>query len=83
MPSTSQLALDLMCGEWGASRCSAQKWFHYLGSPEENSFVPFEINYISAPNTKPINGMIPQDPRVVPCYEAVDVSNVIFIFFFF
>lgn len=25
VPSTSRLALDLMCGEWGASRCSPKK----------------------------------------------------------
>lgn len=25
VPSTSQLALDMMCGEWGASRCSPKK----------------------------------------------------------
>ncbi|XP_062548067.1 NPC intracellular cholesterol transporter 1 isoform X2 [Armigeres subalbatus] len=71
VPSTGQLALDLMCGEWGASRCSARKWFTYMGTKEGNYYVPFQINYIAHQST---NGsdFAPLDPRVVPCSEKLD-----------
>ncbi|XP_053696589.1 NPC intracellular cholesterol transporter 1 isoform X2 [Sabethes cyaneus] len=71
VPSSGQLALDLMCGEWGASRCSARKWFTYMGTKENNYYVPFQINYITHQTT---NGseFQPLDPRVVPCNERLD-----------
>lgn len=68
------MALDLMCGEWGASRCSAAKWFEYMGDAEGNAYVPFQINYLAQNSSQPINGHIPLDPRVIPCSEALDVS---------
>lgn len=46
-----------------------------MGSPEENQVVPFDINYIGTPDEKPINDIIPHDPLVVPCYEALNVST--------
>ncbi|XP_058452330.1 NPC intracellular cholesterol transporter 1 isoform X2 [Malaya genurostris] len=73
VPSTGQLALDLMCGEWGASRCSATKWFNYMGTKEGNLYVPFQINYIAHPTTDPgVNEFQPLKPRVVPCSERLD-----------
>lgn len=72
VPSTGQLALDLMCGTWGASRCTAAKWFHYMGTQEGNPYVPFGINYIAT--EQPKNGFSPLDPKVVPCNESIDVS---------
>lgn len=74
VPSTGQLALDLMCGEWGASRCSAAKWFKYMGDAETNTYVPFQINYLAQSSSQPVNGHIPLDPIVTPCSEALDVS---------
>ncbi|XP_031634860.1 NPC intracellular cholesterol transporter 1 isoform X2 [Contarinia nasturtii] len=68
VPSTGKRALDMMCGEWGASRCSPQKWFEFMGDAEGNPYVPFQINYI----TEPINGYKPLNPMVVPCNEAVN-----------
>lgn len=63
----------MMCGDWGASRCSPMKWFHYMGDAN-NPYVPFQITYLPQPDTEPVNGLIPVDPKVVPCYEAVNVS---------
>lgn len=75
VPSTGQLALDLMCGDWGASRCSPTKWFHYMGDAAGNAYVPFQINYKQSPNTNPINGYTPHDPKITPCSEALDVRQ--------
>ncbi|XP_035782001.1 NPC intracellular cholesterol transporter 1-like isoform X2 [Anopheles albimanus] len=76
VPSTGQLALDMMCGEWGASRCSASKWFFYMGDAQGNPFVPFQISYIAhgSPN-ETVDGFLPLDPRIVPCYEKLNQNT--------
>jgi Niemann-Pick C1 protein len=71
MPSSGQLALDLMCGEYGAARCSPEKWFHSMGDIN-NPFVPFQIDYIAS--DKPVGKYIPMDPEVTPCNKALNVS---------
>ncbi|KAK0166490.1 hypothetical protein PV328_004905 [Microctonus aethiopoides] len=70
VPSTGQLALDIMCGEFGASRCSAQKWFHYLGDADHNSFVPFQITYIEGDNK--VGPFTPVNPKITPCSEGIN-----------
>lgn len=76
VPSTGSLALDLMCGEYGASRCSATRWFHYMGTEEGNPFVPFQINYLTQPDEQPVNNFIPHNPKVTPCNESLNVSII-------
>lgn len=73
-PSSGQLALDLMCGDWGASRCSPMRWYSFMGDAAGNSFVPFQINYRPHNSSAEVDGFKPMDPRVVPCSESVDVS---------
>ncbi|XP_055840064.1 NPC intracellular cholesterol transporter 1 isoform X2 [Episyrphus balteatus] len=73
VPSTGQLAFDLMCGEYPASRCSPTKWFHFLGDTESNGYVPFQINYIQhADKSQIINGYAPVDPLTVPCSSPLN-----------
>ncbi|PNF25098.1 hypothetical protein B7P43_G01990, partial [Cryptotermes secundus] len=69
VPSTSRLALDMMCGEWGASRCSPKKWFTYMGEAEDNPFVPFQITYIET--DRPIGKYVPMNPSVTPCSKGI------------
>lgn len=59
VPSTGQLALDIMCGEWGASRCTALRWFHYMGDAENNNYVPFQITYVNTDD--PVESFTPVD----------------------
>jgi Niemann-Pick C1 protein len=72
-PSTGQLALDLMCGEWGAAKCSPINWYNFMGD-ETKQVVPFQIDYKIQNSTEKVNGFYPLNPRVVPCSESVDVS---------
>ncbi|XP_052864523.1 NPC intracellular cholesterol transporter 1 [Anopheles cruzii] len=73
VPSTGQLALDLMCGDWGASRCSPTKWFHYMGDAQNNLYVPFQIDYVAHGSAnETIDGYLPWNPRVVPCREKLN-----------
>ncbi|XP_011630043.1 NPC intracellular cholesterol transporter 1-like [Pogonomyrmex barbatus] len=69
VPSTGQLALDLMCGEWGASRCTALKWFHFMGDAN-NIYVPFQITYINT--DEPVGPFVPLDPLITPCSKALN-----------
>lgn len=82
VPATGQLALDIMCGDWGASRCSPSKWFFYMGDATDNYYVPFQINYLAQKSIDPINGYFPLDPRVTPCNESLDVSIDKYMFLF-
>lgn len=69
-PSTGQLALDLMCGHWGAAKCSAKRWFNSMGDVN-NDYVPFQINYV----IESIKGVTSLDPKIVPCNKSADVSE--------
>ncbi|XP_070495795.1 NPC intracellular cholesterol transporter 1 isoform X3 [Chironomus tepperi] len=69
-PSTGQLALDLMCGEWGASKCSPAKWFGSMGDAS-NPFVPFQINYLPQNSSNRNDEIKPLNPKVVPCNQPV------------
>lgn len=66
--------MDIMCGEYPASRCSANKWFTYMGSAD-NVYVPFQITYIQHDNSSSIiDGYRPLDPPTVPCSSPLNVS---------
>ncbi|XP_070150213.1 NPC intracellular cholesterol transporter 1 isoform X4 [Polyergus mexicanus] len=73
VPSTGQLALDIMCGEWGASRCTALKWFHFMGDAENNIYVPFQITYKNTDG--PIGSFTPVDPVITPCSKALNKNT--------
>ncbi|XP_067212878.1 NPC intracellular cholesterol transporter 1 isoform X4 [Linepithema humile] len=70
VPSTGQLALDLMCGEWGASRCTPLKWFHFMGDAANNMYVPFQITYVNT--DRAIDVFTPLDPPITPCSKALN-----------
>jgi hypothetical protein len=72
-PSTGQLALDLMCGEFGSAKCSAVNWFNYFGDSSKE-VVPFQADYKVYKSTEKVNGFTPLNPPVVPCSESIDVS---------
>uniref|UniRef100_A0A336LKH8 CSON011471 protein n=1 Tax=Culicoides sonorensis TaxID=179676 RepID=A0A336LKH8_CULSO len=67
-PSTGQLALDLMCGEWASLNCNAKRWFEYMGDMKTNQYVPFQINYVLHSDNSSNNYYL--NPPIVPCYES-------------
>ncbi|XP_033249030.1 NPC intracellular cholesterol transporter 1 isoform X1 [Drosophila miranda] len=71
VPQTGQLALDLMCGAYPASRCSPSKWFNYMGDVN-NIYVPFQITYIQHPTNASRNGTVPLNPHTFPCNKAIN-----------
>ena len=73
VPSTGQLALDMMCGEWGASRCSAKRWFDFMGDAS-SVYVPFQITYKAVDQEE--DGFQPMDPEIIPCSKALNVRQL-------
>ncbi|CAG4982286.1 unnamed protein product [Colias eurytheme] len=69
VPSSNQLALDLMCGEYGSQFCTPQRWFDTMGDAN-SAFVPFQINYISG--DEPSDGLTPYNPPTRPCNEGIN-----------
>lgn len=78
VPSTGQLAFDLMCGSWGAAKCSPMRWFSFMGDASGNAFVPFQINYLPQPTPDVVDDMKPLNPKVIPCSQSIDVSVQLF-----
>ncbi|CAH0564150.1 unnamed protein product, partial [Brassicogethes aeneus] len=74
MPSAGKLAIEFMCGEWGADKCNPTRWFGYMGSIKLNPFAPFQINYKNI--TEPVNGFTPINPAAKPCNEAVNENSM-------
>lgn len=72
-PSSGQLGLDLMCGPWGADKCSALRWYGFMGDANMD-IVPFQINYKVRNSTEKVGEFTPLNPRIVPCNASVDVS---------
>ncbi|XP_030383524.1 NPC intracellular cholesterol transporter 1 [Scaptodrosophila lebanonensis] len=70
VPQTGQLALDLMCGAYPASRCSPTKWFTFMGD-KNNVYVPFQITYIQHETNSSTNEFIPLNPKTTPCNAPV------------
>uniref|UniRef100_A0A182JGB1 Uncharacterized protein n=1 Tax=Anopheles atroparvus TaxID=41427 RepID=A0A182JGB1_ANOAO len=52
LPSSGKYAMDVGCGFWEATGCTAQRWFNYMGAAD-NDFVPFEINYVYLDEPEP------------------------------
>ncbi|KAL1139914.1 hypothetical protein AAG570_006891, partial [Ranatra chinensis] len=73
MPSTGQLALDLMCGSWGASRCSPKRWFTFMGNPDDNPYAPFQITFTST--NEPVGEFMPLNPTVIPCSVGINKNT--------
>lgn len=44
MSTTNGPSMDILCGPWGSYRCSAERWFDYMGSIS-NGYSPFDIKY--------------------------------------
>ncbi|KAH8329144.1 hypothetical protein KR074_004746 [Drosophila pseudoananassae] len=71
VPQTGQLAFDLMCGAYPASRCNPTKWFNFMGDGS-SPFVPFQINYIQHEPKSKSNEFKPLSPPTIPCNQFVN-----------
>lgn len=65
VPASGQLALDIMCGRWGATKCTPHRWFQFMGDYVGNFYVPFQITYIGS--DVPVGQFVPPDLPILPC----------------
>ncbi|XP_072944821.1 NPC intracellular cholesterol transporter 1 isoform X2 [Epargyreus clarus] len=66
MPSTNQKVFDVMCGVYGYSNCTADRWYKFMGD-EEIPQVPFQINY---KDSDPTGRYKIYDPPTRKCNEG-------------
>ncbi|KAH8287955.1 hypothetical protein KR018_009760 [Drosophila ironensis] len=71
VPQTGQLAFDLMCGSYPASRCNPTKWFNFMGDAS-SPYVPFQITYIQHEPKPESKEFKPLGPTTIPCNQAVN-----------
>ncbi|XP_066583703.1 NPC intracellular cholesterol transporter 1 homolog 1b-like isoform X2 [Prorops nasuta] len=68
-PASGNLAMDMGCGDHGASRCTAKLWYQYMGDKAGNQFTPFQMDYIY---DEP--GRVSWNATAKKCHEAYDKS---------
>ncbi|XP_044315818.1 NPC intracellular cholesterol transporter 1 isoform X1 [Drosophila rhopaloa] len=71
VPQTGQLAFDLMCGSYSASRCNPTKWFNFMGDAS-SPYVPFQITYIQHEPKYNTKEFTPLNVTTVPCNQGVN-----------
>ncbi|XP_032670245.1 NPC intracellular cholesterol transporter 1 homolog 1b-like isoform X2 [Odontomachus brunneus] len=73
-PTSGNLAMDLACGDKGASRCSPKLWYEYMGDLKNNPLTPIQMNYIY----DAAEGWDdePWDNVAKNCSEAYDSSSI-------
>ncbi|XP_046748991.1 NPC intracellular cholesterol transporter 1 isoform X2 [Diprion similis] len=67
-PSTGQLVFDIMCGQWGASKCTPKRWFDFMGDSDDG-YAPFQITYINTDT--PQHGFEPLNIPTTPCSKPL------------
>ncbi|XP_065212714.1 NPC intracellular cholesterol transporter 1 homolog 1b isoform X2 [Planococcus citri] len=71
--SSGLLAMDMMCGSWGANKCTPKRWYEFMGSPAKNPYVPFQIDFLTQlPENSTLEVLKPSTFR---CNESVDAST--------
>ncbi|XP_053681579.1 NPC intracellular cholesterol transporter 1 homolog 1b [Sabethes cyaneus] len=69
VPSSGKYGMDMACGGWESTRCTAERWYEYMGDAGINDFVPFLIEYHfpEEPETR-------YNQEVLHCNEAYNDS---------
>ncbi|XP_060712447.1 NPC1-like intracellular cholesterol transporter 1 [Hemiscyllium ocellatum] len=74
IPSTGGYAISAMCGKYGATLCSAERWLRFQGD-SSNGLAPLDIQFVlvpptdngSAPGPGPGGGIVPYDGSFHRC----------------
>ncbi|XP_010005416.1 PREDICTED: Niemann-Pick C1-like protein 1, partial [Chaetura pelagica] len=69
-PSAASLAIDTMCGRYGARLCTTQRWLDFQGD-KNNGLAPLQISFQLVPNgTRPGDSIRPLDGKAWSCAQA-------------
>ena len=69
-PAQSDTVMGLLCGNWGSKKCTAKRWFDYMGSIK-NGFSPFQISYEYGSSQLSADNFTHHSPVTTPCHESV------------
>ena len=69
-PSASDTVMSLLCGRWGSKKCTAKRWFDFMGSIT-NGYSPFQISYeYGGSGGDSPSGHSYHSPSTVPCHQS-------------
>ncbi|RVE68465.1 hypothetical protein OJAV_G00092070 [Oryzias javanicus] len=72
LPATGGFAISTMCGRYGASLCTPQRWYDFQGD-SSNGLAPLDIDFllIKGHDTTGLpEGVIPYNGRALGCNES-------------
>ena len=69
-PAQSDTVMGLLCGQWGSNKCTAKRWFDYMGSIK-NGYSPFQISYEYGSRGVSADNFTHHSPATSPCDQAV------------
>ncbi|KXJ81281.1 hypothetical protein RP20_CCG020355 [Aedes albopictus] len=70
LPSSGKYGMDIACGGWESTGCTAERWYEFLGDSINNDYVPFLIEY-----QYPENAYNRYNQDVLHCNEGYNDSN--------
>ncbi|KAK3863989.1 hypothetical protein Pcinc_030288, partial [Petrolisthes cinctipes] len=74
-PSTNSRVMSLFCGKWGATQCTGERLFNYLGDFEVNPYTPINIQYnYTDPSSVLPEGVTPLNQTAQACHEEFEGS---------
>jgi len=65
-PAQSDTVMGLLCGSHGSKKCTAKRWFDYMGSIS-NGYSPFQISYEYGSSQTSLDNYTYHNPPTTPC----------------
>uniref|UniRef100_A0A8C4VIF4 NPC1 like intracellular cholesterol transporter 1 n=1 Tax=Gopherus evgoodei TaxID=1825980 RepID=A0A8C4VIF4_9SAUR len=75
IPATGGYAIAAMCGKYGATLCTSQRWLDFQGD-SSNGLAPLDIDFQLVPTNGAIGeGIVPLNGKTWRCGEAVSADG--------
>uniref|UniRef100_A0A452HBC3 SSD domain-containing protein n=1 Tax=Gopherus agassizii TaxID=38772 RepID=A0A452HBC3_9SAUR len=75
IPATGGYAIAAMCGKYGATLCTSQRWLDFQGD-SSNGLAPLDIDFQLVPTNGVIGeGIVPLNGKTWRCGEAVSADG--------
>ncbi|KAG5840507.1 hypothetical protein ANANG_G00189540 [Anguilla anguilla] len=75
IPTTGGFAIATMCGRYGATLCTPQRWYDFQGD-SSNGLAPLDIDFRLIPEGAPVPpGIVPYAGRVLGCNESGEAGG--------
>ncbi|KAG5840508.1 hypothetical protein ANANG_G00189550 [Anguilla anguilla] len=75
IPATGGFAIATMCGPYGATLCTPQRWYDFQGD-SSNGLAPLDIDFRLIPEGAPVPpGIVPYAGRVLGCNESSEAGG--------